>query len=128
MTGRFLVTLAVLGGLAFAPAEAEAGPHVSISVPAVRVDLPRVSVEVRGQRPGPDYVWVEGYTTYDRYGRAVHVPGRWEYVPPPVVVYERPQVVYVDSGPRYRHRSHPGYRHGHGHGHKRGHGHHKHRR
>lgn len=123
MIGRFLVTLAFLGGIAFAPAEAEAGPHVSISVPAVRVDLPRVSVEVRGHPPGPDYVWVEGYTTYDRYGRPVHVPGRWEYVPPPVVVYERrPQVVYVDSGPRHRYRG--PHRHGHGHGH----GHPRHRR
>jgi len=126
MIGRYLVILAAVGGLAFAPAEAEAGPHISVSVPAVRVDLPRVSVEVRGHRPGPDYVWVEGYTTYDRWGRPVYVPGRWERVaPPPVVVYDRPEVIYVDSGPRYRYRDHG--HHGH-HGHPgRGRGHHKHR-
>ena len=65
MLGRIAAAAIIVGGLMFDLAEAEAGPPISVSVPAVRVDFPRVSVEVRGHPPGPDYVWVEGYTTYD---------------------------------------------------------------
>lgn len=123
MLGRIAAAAIIVGGLMFAPAEAEAGPHISVSVPAVRVDFPRVSVEVRGHPPGPDYVWVEGYTTYDRYGRPVYVQGHWERVAP-VVVYERaPRVVHVHQAPRTKYhrpaRGHHKHKHHHRHKHRR---------
>jgi len=46
----------------------------------VRVGPPAPVVEVRAVRPGPRYVWVDGYHRWN--GRAyVWVPGRWA-VPP----------------------------------------------
>ena len=46
----------------------------------VRVGPPAPIVEVRAVRPGPRYVWVDGYQRWD--GRAyAWVPGRWALPP-----------------------------------------------
>jgi hypothetical protein len=41
---------------------------------------PTVRHEVRIRRPGPDYIWVDGFWTSDG-GRWVWIPGRWERQP-----------------------------------------------
>ena len=48
----------------------------------VRVGPPRAIVETRPLRPGPNFVWIDGYHRWD--GNAyVWVPGRWEAPPRP---------------------------------------------
>jgi hypothetical protein len=48
----------------------------------VRVGPPPPVVERRVASPGPDYVWIAGYHTWN--GNAyVWVPGRWERAPRP---------------------------------------------
>ena len=64
----------------------------------VRVGPPHAIVEHRGPRPGPRYVWIDGYHRWD--GRAyAWNPGRWELPP-------RERAVWV--APRWEHR-HDGY-------------------
>jgi hypothetical protein len=46
----------------------------------VRIAPPRLVIEKREHRPGRDYVWVQGYHTWDG-SRYVWVPGRWEQPP-----------------------------------------------
>jgi hypothetical protein len=73
------------------PSASDAGTRVY-----VRVGPPTPIVEVRSVRPGPRYVWVNGYHRWD--GRAyVWSPGRW-VVPP------RAHAVWV--APRWSHNRH----------------------
>ena len=56
-------------------------PPSSIGLGVVYVDEapPPRRVEVISARPGPDFVWIEGYWSWnDRY---VWVPGRWDRPP-----------------------------------------------
>ncbi|HTQ55012.1 MAG TPA: hypothetical protein VMI94_11165 [Bryobacteraceae bacterium] len=48
----------------------------------VRVAPPPAVVETRPVRPGPHYVWIEGYHRWDGRGY-VWVPGEWELPPHP---------------------------------------------
>ena len=48
----------------------------------VRIGPPRAVAEHRVRAPGPGYVWVQGYQSWN--GRShVWVPGRWELAPRP---------------------------------------------
>jgi len=60
-----------------------AGMTLSTAVGAevfVRVGPPRAVVEHRGPRPGRDYVWVNGYHSWDG-NRHNWVAGRWDRPP-----------------------------------------------
>ena len=74
MFTRGVVSAVVLSTLLTAlPASAAARVYV-------RVGPPAPIVEVRTARPGPRYVWVDGYQNWN--GRAyAWVPGRWA-IPP----------------------------------------------
>jgi WXXGXW repeat (2 copies) len=85
-----LLLSAALGAAAWTGA---AGCAVAPPPPpdAVFVDAtpPTAVVEVRGELPGPDYIWINGYHRWD--GRAyVWVGGRWERRP-------RAGAVWVDG-------------------------------
>jgi hypothetical protein len=66
--------LAALLGLSFGIGSAQAAEVV------VKVTPPHAVREHRPAAPGPRYVWVDGYQSWN--GRAyVWVPGRWELPP-----------------------------------------------
>ena len=83
---RILLTLGALA--MFAPAAALASPHVHVGVaaPTIVARAPAIEVAVRPVRPGPAYVWVDGYYTRDHHGRAVWVDGYWKARPAPARV------------------------------------------
>jgi hypothetical protein len=59
----------------------------------VRVGPPAPIVETRIVAPGPGFVWVPGYYTWD--GRVyVWVPGRWERAPHPRARWVAPRWVH----------------------------------
>ena len=66
-------------GIIFAGALATSASTLSAEV-VVRIGPPRPVVERRIVRPGPGYVWVNGYQRWDGRGYA-WVPGRWELPP-----------------------------------------------
>ena len=73
--GLALAGLALIGGLLLTAACPP--PHGRIFV---RVAPPVQIVEVEGNAPGPEYVWIRGYHRWD--GQAyVWVSGRWERRP-----------------------------------------------
>jgi hypothetical protein len=100
---RFLRT--VIGGLVLAAAvftaTACAAPRGRIYV---RVGPPVPIVEAMIVAPGPGYVWIPGYHSWD--GRAyVWVPGRWDRAPrararwvPPRWVHDRRHGWYLVEG------------------------------
>jgi hypothetical protein len=65
--------LLLSGVLAVGPASASTRIYVKIGPPAP-------IVETRVAAPGPGYIWVAGYHTWDG-GRYVWVPGRWSRPP-----------------------------------------------
>jgi hypothetical protein len=86
------IFLTVLFGVALGIGTANAAEVV------VRVAPPRAMVEHRPVRPGPNYVWINGYHRWD--GNAYRWEGgRWEMPP-------RHHAVWV--APRWEHR-HGGY-------------------
>lgn len=63
----------------------------------VRLAPPRVVVEKRGPRPGPDHVWVNGYHRWD--GNAYHWEGgRWERPPRAHARWEQHRWVHRKDG------------------------------
>ena len=46
----------------------------------IRIAPPRVQVQKRDRAPGPGYVWVQGYQSWNGNGYSF-VPGRWERPP-----------------------------------------------
>ncbi|HTG43691.1 MAG TPA: hypothetical protein VK633_04090 [Verrucomicrobiae bacterium] len=58
--------------------------------------------EVVPERPGPDYVWHDGYWTWQ--GTWVWAPGQWIYRPPPVMIVPGGGFYYHQhfGGPRWR--------------------------
>lgn len=105
MSVRFVAALALVIGLATAPAEALAGPYVQVGIalPQVQVQLP---VEVRVVRPAPEYVWVDGFYTHDQWGRTLWVPGGWQLAAPPP---PPPRVVTVHTVHRVSHHGPPAH-------------------
>jgi hypothetical protein len=82
-TSRFWKSFAgaalISAGLAASTACVAAAPRGRLYV---RVGPPAPLVETRIVAPGPGYVWLPGYHTWD--GRAyVWVPGRWDRAPRP---------------------------------------------
>jgi hypothetical protein len=58
--------------------------------------------EIVPPRPGPDYVWRDGFWRWE--GAWVWVPGQWEYRPPQVIIVEPSfgfGYHYGFGGPRY---------------------------
>ena len=84
------LSLAVLGGCVAAPL-----PDAVF----VAAAPPAAEVEVIGAAPGPDYVWIRGYHTWNGHGY-VWNSGRWERRP-------RAGAVWVDG--RWQHHSHGWY-------------------
>jgi hypothetical protein len=75
-------------------------PNLEVRIVAAEPPPPRREVILYEQRPGTDYVWVNG--SYDWQGDAwVWVPGRWELRPAPRVTWVRPHYVRVEEGWRY---------------------------
>ncbi len=66
---------------------ASAAPLVTVTAPRVVVSTP--TVVVRPARPGPQYVWVDGYWGRNARNQQVWVSGHWQHRP---VVIQR-QVV-----------------------------------
>lgn len=54
-----------------------APPHRVYVGGVVRIAPPPVRVEIRGVAPGPGFVWIDGYWTWEG-GRHVWIGGRWE--------------------------------------------------
>ncbi len=64
----------------------------------IRTPPPRpVHVGVIGVAPGPGFVWVEGYHSWNG-GGYVWVPGRWERPPYPGGIWVRPRYRHVHGG------------------------------
>jgi hypothetical protein len=63
----------------------------------VRVRPPAASVEIRGDAPGPDFVWVEGFHRWD-VTRYIWIPGRWERRPHPKAVWVSGRWRHHDRG------------------------------
>jgi hypothetical protein len=67
--------------------------------------------EIIPPRPGPDYVWRDGYWSWQ--GTWVWIPGQWMYRPPPVIFMPEPgfSYHYHFGGPwRYGYRRHHRWR------------------
>ncbi len=78
--------------------------------------------EVRPYRPGPEFIWIEGYHRWTG-ADYVWVAGHWERPPHPRARWERGRWYHADQGwywvdGRWRDRDDD---RGHGHGHGRGH-------
>ena len=76
----------------------------------VREAPPREIVEVRSARPGPDFVWVDGYHRWDdgRHGY-VWVGGRWDRPPHHGAVWVKHEYVKVHDRDRDGYEYHPGH-------------------
>ena len=76
---RSLLGAALVGGIAtMAPAQIPLPPlPPGLDVRITTGHPPAVRREVRVARPGPDYVWINGYWA-DNGGRWEWIPGRWE--------------------------------------------------
>jgi hypothetical protein len=61
-------------------------PAVSFAQVVVTVRPPAPIVETRPTRPGPEFVWVDGYHRWDGHAY-VWVPGRWDRPPRPHAVW-----------------------------------------
>jgi len=86
-----VVLTMLLSVLTFAPA-ASAYTRVGVRVYA---PLPPLRHERLVVRPGPRYVWVPGYWTWEPYRRHyVWVGGRWLVPPHPRAIWVAPRVVY----------------------------------
>ncbi len=57
-------------------------PAASFAQVIVRIAPPPPVVEVRGPRPGAEFVWVDGYHRWEG-ERYVWTPGRWDRPPHP---------------------------------------------
>jgi hypothetical protein len=90
---RTILGALVLAGALFA-ASACAAPGGRLYV---RVGPPAPVFEARLVAPGPGYVWVTGYHTWDG-GRYVWVPGRWELPPRPRAVWVPARWVHERGG------------------------------
>lgn len=92
---RFLQSLVLAGVMVTALPMAEAASiFVRIGPP------PPVRVGVYGYRPGPNYVWVDGY--HDYYGNGYRwVPGRWVLPPRGHRVWVGPRYEPYRGGYRY---------------------------
>ena len=73
MVLKRVIGLIFAGGLIFSAAAADF---------VIRIAPPRVQVQKRDRAPGPGYVWIQGYQSWDGRGYA-WVPGRWEQPPRP---------------------------------------------
>jgi hypothetical protein len=73
MVLKRVIGLIFAGGLIFSAAAADF---------VIRIAPPRVVAQRRDRAPGPGYVWVQGYQSYNGQGYA-WVPGRWEQPPRP---------------------------------------------
>ena len=73
MVLKRLIGLIFAGGLIFSAAAADF---------VIRIAPPRVVAQRRDRAPGPGYVWVQGYQSYNGQGYQ-WVPGRWEQPPRP---------------------------------------------
>jgi hypothetical protein len=76
-------------GTAQVPQNTQASPQSVQSTPQYEVVSPR---------PGPDYVWHDGFWNWNN--GWVWVPGQWVYQPPSVIIVPGPGYYY---GPRYYH-------------------------
>ncbi len=75
-------------------------PSLEMRIVAAEPPPPPGEIVVRGERPGPDYVWVGGF--YDWQGDDwVWVPGHWIAPPEPTVRWVSARYVRVDGGFRY---------------------------
>lgn len=84
IVGALLLAAVLVSSMAcLAPYDIDGGIAVSLGPPAVRY-------EERPVRPGPDYLWVEGYWDW---GGAdwVWVPGTWDRAPHAHARWERPR-------------------------------------
>jgi hypothetical protein len=96
MTTRFLRTLAgvLLVAATIAASPACAAPRGRLYV---RVGPPDPIVETRIVAPGPGYIWVPGYHTWN--GSAyVWAPGRWDRPPRPRAVWVPARWVHERRG------------------------------
>lgn len=73
MVFKRLIGLVFAGALTFSAAAADI---------VIRIAPPRRMTERRDRPPGRNYVWIQGYHTWDGRGFA-WVPGRWEQRPRP---------------------------------------------
>ena len=75
-------------------------PNLEVRVVAAEPPPPRREVIVYDRRPGPDYIWANGF--YDWQGDGwVWVEGRWVLRPASSVSWVRPRYVRVEEGWRY---------------------------
>lgn len=100
---RTLLGVALLGGIAaMAPAQIPLPPlppGLNVRITVGRPPAPRR--EVRVARPGPDYVYVNGYW-HDNSGRWGWIPGRWERPAAPRATWVAPQYIRTGRGTIYQ--------------------------
>jgi hypothetical protein len=100
---RALLGVALLGGVAvMAPAQIPLPPlppGLNVRITTGRPPAPRR--EVRVARPGPDYVWVNGYW-HDNDGRWGWIPGRWERPAEARAYWVAPQYIRTTRGTIYQ--------------------------
>jgi hypothetical protein len=94
---RTLLGVALLGGIAaMAPAQIPLPPlPPGLNVRITTGRPPAVRREVRVARPGPDYIYVNGYW-HDDGGRWAWIPGRWERPAAPQAYWIPAR--YINSG------------------------------
>jgi hypothetical protein len=80
---RFKRAAGVVVLLTSVSASAACGPSGRLYV---RVGPPAPIFEARVVAPGPGYIWVGGYHTWDR-GAYIWVPGRWVLPPRPRAIW-----------------------------------------
>lgn len=99
--------LALVVGLSFLALPSPASAQVAVGI-SVRIGPPALPVYAQPICPGPDYIWVPGYWSWDQDGDEYYwVPGTWVLAPDPGLYWTPGWWGYDEDGDDYL--WHPGY-------------------